>query len=164
MPAPDYPSIIRVAEQARSYLVQARIALQSDDVTLIPDFLTREQLDVQGLIEKVGAVEKSAKLAWMPSCVPKKTIYDIAFNYIDLPMHQLELAAGKVTPKTKPASVPVQTAKAAVSAALPSSLTSRGKGEDKEDASERVGMEETTEQAEAPKKSGWFGGLWGGRK
>jgi len=167
MPAPHYPSIIRITEQARSYLVQARIALQSDQVTLIPDFLAHEQLDVEGLSEKVATLEKSAKLAWMPSCVPKKTIYDIAFNYIDLPMHELEVAAGKAKPKAKRETMPVQVAKAALSTILPASGASRPTGEQDEgleNASDAAGEEKPMEQPEASKKSGWFGGLWGARK
>ncbi len=160
MVTPDYPAIILLTEQSRLYLVQSRIALQTSSFHLIPDFLTREELNVDALAKQVDSLDTTAKLAWMPSCVPKKTIYDIAFNHIDLPMVELEVAAGKKAAAPKQ---PVSAAAAAAKVDLPQRIAVE-EDEDMEDAEEQHGEDEEEDQTDTPKKSGWFGGLWGGKK
>ncbi len=184
MPTVDHPSIIRLAEQARTHLGQAHMALQGTHTLPLPSVLGVGGRATARAAGRIARLDTWAKVAWMPSVVPKRSIYDVAFNHVELPTAELEVRAGRKAagaaeakqagkakapasaPAPAPASAPAKPLLATPAPAQPAPaaedivMKSADEDEETQDADEN---DEDT-QAEAPKKSGWLSGLWGGRK
>ena len=136
------------ARQAKTSLLEPDVALKEEIVTLKSDELETLQRN----IETLGMAAKEALFA---ERLPKPVFFDTAFNYVDLPMDELEVLAGK-----KKAAAPV----------TPSKIT-KGAVEKVKVASNRttrettpvVGKEEQVGEKvqDGEKPKGWLGGWFG---
>lgn len=146
--------------------------------------------DVARTESQVSSLDRGIKRAWFAVTNKKPIFFDLAFNYVDLPMEELERAAGRQPSQPAlesqgvidsaisklPDSVrgPVENIEKAVEKKLapaaarliPGTGVSRGREstpalEAEDDEQEE---QEQERQPETPSKSGWFGGFFGGRK
>ena len=137
-----------LARQGRTSLLEPDLPLQEQIITLKPEELGTLQTNIETL-------EKAAKEALFAERVAKPVFFDTAFNYVDLPMDELEVLAGK-----KKAAAPV----------TPSKIT-KGAVEKVKVASNRttrettpvVGKEEQVGEKvqDGEKPKGWLGGWFG---
>lgn len=185
IPTPSYPSAIQLTNQASTYIGQSRASLfpsgaESEEDPIREPVRPVKMSDLDGLQTDLENLENAAKRAWFGQVVNKPLFYDTAFNYVDLPLEELERIASRgpasppsvpvasVTEKvTQPVIAAAQTftekLPAAVVNALPASVKvsreSRGR-----EATPAVEEEPAAAEKEQPKSTGWFGGLWGGKK
>jgi len=146
--------------------------------------------DVSRTESQVSALNRGIKRAWFAVTNKKPIFFDLAFNYVDLPMEELERAAGREP--SQPVPEPQGVIGSAISK-LPDSVrgsvesienvvekklapaaarlipgTGVSRGRESTPAPEAEDEEEEEEvperQPETPSKSGWFGGLFGGKK
>ena len=147
--------------------------------------------DVTRTETQVDVLDRGIKRAWFSATNKKPIFFDLAFNYVDLPMDDLERAAGKEVSSSVadapsmigaavdklPESIrgPVETVEKVVERAVPATAarlipgTGVSRGRESTPAPETNVDEQEEEkeerQPETPSKgSGWFGGLFGGRK
>lgn len=149
--------------------------------------------DITRTETQVDILDRGIKRAWFSATNKKPIFFDLAFNYVDLPMDDLERAAGKEVSSSQ-ASATTTTVPSAIGAAvdkLPESIrgpveqvvqkavpaaaarlipgTGVSRGRESTPAPEMEVEEESegekeVKQPETPSKGGWFGGLFGGRK
>lgn len=120
--------------------------------------------DVDALEAKTSALDLAAKRALFAQTTPKPVFLDTAFNYIDMPMDELLVLAGKKEKQPITASILPQAVQA----------TAEKAEQVVQDVKKSVvGREKTREATPAPdagdeeegkgKPKGWLGG-WFGRK
>lgn len=172
LPTPTFPAAVQLVTNAQEYVEQAREALAagvSEDDAILN--VTTSNLD--GLAARISRFEGPLKRAWFPQVAKRPVFYDNAFSYVDLPLSDLERKAGRAVSAPEPAPVAatvtsklpeaVKAPAAAAVAAVTQAVS--GTVHQAEEAMEQSESEPEQEEEEAPsKKSGWFGGLWGGRK
>ncbi|WWD22836.1 hypothetical protein CI109_107330 [Kwoniella shandongensis] len=94
-PTPSYGSAIQLLSaaalsirQAKSYLVDPATPLEELIVTLPPSELEKLETDINDL-------ESATKRALFAEKIDKPVFFDMAFNYVDLPIEELEVLGGK---------------------------------------------------------------------
>lgn len=133
--------------------------------------------DLEHLQQDLRDLESAAKRAWFGQVVKKPLFYDTAFNYVDLPMDALERLAGRGSRDSAAEAVgssvlekvaePVVAVAQAVTEKLglpADAVPARIARESRQREATPGPADETVEEKEQPKSSGWFGGLWGGKK
>lgn len=185
IPAPSYPSAIQLTNQAGIYLVQSRSSLypagtDAEEDPILEAIKPVHASDLDAVQTAQSDLENAAKRAWFGQVVTKPIFYDTAFDYVDLPVEALERVAGRRVEQSNAASStpsivqqvtqPIATAAQAVSDTL--SLPASGlpaiqkvrESRQREATPSPVEEEEADEEKAQPKSTGWFGGLWGGKK
>jgi signal recognition particle subunit SRP68 len=188
LPTPSYPSAIQLTNQASTYIGQSRASLfpsgpESAEDPIQEPVRSVKISDLDSLQADLGNLENAAKRAWFGQVVNKPLFYDTAFNYVDLPLEELERIAGRGSATQTPVnaiplasvaekvSQPVIAAAqsvteklpAVVADALPASVKASRESRGRE-ATPALEEEPAAAEKEQPKSSGWFGGLWGGKK
>lgn len=141
---------MRLLSRATRSCQQAKYNLESD---IQEPIISISPQQLEELSTRVSALELAAKRALFAERVPKPVFFDTAFNYIDLPMDDLLVRAGKaplpepiLTQAVKKAEEVVSKVKEAVP-----------------DVSNRT-TRESTPAATQPgpgEKKGWLGGWFG---
>lgn len=148
----------RLVAQARSSLFELGIELQEEIITLSPS-------DLDSLNTRVLALSSAAKRSLFSERVPKPVFFDTAFNYIDLPMDELEVLAGKkkAAPVTAAAADAVEKVAQTVEKVVPAAASGAVKS-----AVNTVKSRQTREATPAAeeeqtdgKPKGWLGGWFG---
>lgn len=180
IPTPSYPSAIQLTNQASAYLDRSRASLfpsgaESEDPVQEP-VRPVKVAELDALQQDLGQLETAAKRAWFGQVVNKPLFYDTAFNYVDLPMDALEQLAGRASaqppvgaPVTQSIAQPVVAAAQSVTEkigavvdVLPAAVNKVAR--ESRGTTPGVAQEPAVEEKEPPKSTGWFGGLWGGKK
>lgn len=187
LPTPSYSSAIQLTNQASTYLDRSRASLfpsgiESDEDPVQEPVHDVKSTDLEQLQQDLRDLENAAKRAWFSQVVKKPLFYDTAFNYVDLPMEALERLAGRASgesavqaaaPATgysvmETVAQPVVAAAQAVTEklglpvdAVPARIARESR---QREATPGPEEEETAEEKEQPKSTGWFGVLWGGKK
>lgn len=120
--------------------------------------------DVKSLGDKVQALDLAAKRALFAERVPKPVFFDTAFNYIDLPMDDLLVKAGRQ--EAKPVQATSVGEVAAATAGKLKEFAEKVAPAVVERSSAKTRTREATpavEETEEEKPKGWLGG-WFGRK
>lgn len=144
----------RLISQSRSSLFELGIPLEEE---IIP--LTAEQ--VETLSKQIAALNNSAKRALFAERIPKPIFFDTAFNYIDMPMDDLLVLAGK-QPAPAASAAPLQKITQTAAATVPAAEQAVNSAVN---AVKSRATRETTpaveEQPEGGKPKGWLGGWFG---
>lgn len=182
LPTPSYSSAIQLTNQASTYLDRSRASLFpsgiSSDEDSVQEAVREVTLtDLEHLQQDLRDLESAAKRAWFGQVVKKPLFYDTAFNYVDLPMDALERLAGRGSRDSAAEAVgssvlekvaePVVAVAQAVTEKLglpADAVPARIARESRQREATPGPADETVEEKEQPKSSGWFGGLWGGKK
>lgn len=150
-PTPSYASAVQLLERADKFTQQASDA-QEGEVEEEVVHLTKEQVD--DLAKKVSALEHAAKRALFAQTVSKPIFYDGAFNYIDLPMDELLVKAGRSDPKpAEPVKIQQPKAVPAKTKAAPAVREKTREATPQPDPQD--------EQDQEQGKKGWLGGWFG---
>lgn len=156
-PTPSYASATQLLSTSTNLVGQAKDSLFASDVALQEEVVKLSQADVDGLGERVAALELAAKRALFSQTVTKPVFFDTAFNYVDLPMEDLLDHAGKGLTKPAPVATPKIVAPKPVAAAAKPAVG-------REKTREATPVPDTEEPAaSAAQQKGWLGG-WFGRK
>ena len=182
LPTPSYSSAIQLTNQATNYLNRSRASLFPSGITAIEDAVqepVREvtSTDLEHLQQDLRDLENAAKRAWFGQVIKKPLFYDTAFNYVDLPMDALERLAGRGSRDSaaqatgssvlEKVAEPVVAAAQAVTEKLgvpANAVPARIIRESRQREATPGPADEMVEEKEQPKSSGWFGGLWAGKK
>lgn len=182
-PTPSYASAVRLLSRASSLLQQSRGSLLESSISIEEPVIDISTEDLDKLASQIGSLDLAAKRALFAERVEKPVFFDTAFNYIELPLDELLVRAGK-QPQAAASqqTTAVEKAQEAVKSVAPAPVVSAVKGivrstrestpavqlpstrttaaaqqeEEEED-------EEEEEQGQAGQKKGWLGG-WFGRK
>ncbi|GFZ44667.1 hypothetical protein JCM24511_02391 [Saitozyma sp. JCM 24511] len=168
-PAPSYASAVQLLSRASNLLRQARTQLETPDVPIEETITSIPSSSLDDLESRISTLDHTAKRSLFGERVTKPVFFDTAFNYIDLPMDDLLVRAGKAE------AAPVTTAKAAVDAAvnLAGKTVEKVAKEGPKGAAEAVQRSARTTRESTPAveeneeggkgQKGWLGG-WFGRK
>jgi signal recognition particle subunit SRP68 len=186
LPEPSYPPAVHIASRSQEYVLEAKQCAE----TLAEDqdlFYQLRVKDVTRIETQVDVLDRGIKRAWFATTNKKPIFFDLAFNYVDLPMDDLEKAAGR-EPSKPPATEGIigsavaqlpesirgsvanvgevieQKLAPAAARLLPGTGVSRGRESTPAPEAEDAGDVEEGRQPETPSKSGWFGGFFGSRK
>jgi signal recognition particle subunit SRP68 len=133
-------------------LFELGIELEEEIISLSPS-------DLESLNSRVVALSAAAKRSLFSERVPKPVFFDTAFNYIDLPMEELEVLAGKKKAAAGTVKKVAQTVEKAVPAAASEAVKSAVntvKGRQSREATPAAEEEQTE-----GKPKGWLGGWFG---
>ncbi|ORY27371.1 hypothetical protein BCR39DRAFT_469451 [Naematelia encephala] len=150
-PTPSYASAVQLLERSSLSVRQAKTALFDSMTDLQEAIVPLTELQVDELGSRVAELDLAAKRALFAERVPKPVFFDTAFNYIDLPMDELLVKAGKKEAVAQPV---ISRVEAAVSQTKKSVLPRE------RETRETTPAVEDRQGASKPK--GWFGG-WLGR-
>jgi signal recognition particle subunit SRP68 len=182
LPTPSYSSAIQLTNQATTYLERSRASLfpsgvESEEDPVQEPVHNVQSTDLEQLKQDLRDLETAAKRAWFGQVVKKPLFYDTAFNYVDLPMDALERLAGRASSEpVAPAAIPSVIEKVAQPVVAAAQAVTEKLGLPADAVPARIAREsrqreatpgpadETSDEKEQPKSSGWFGGLWGGKK
>jgi signal recognition particle subunit SRP68 len=168
-PAPSYASAVQLLSRASDLLRQARTQLETPDVPIEETITSIPSSSLDDLESRISTLDHTAKRSLFGERVTKPVFFDTAFNYIDLPMDDLLVRAGKAE------AAPVTTAKAAVDASvkLAGKTVEKVAKEGLKAAAEAVQRSARTTRESTPAvgdneeggtgQKGWLGG-WFGRK
>lgn len=175
LPSQSLPAAIQLTTKASLYVRQAQSCLSADDEAPLQEtILNITSSNLDGLQACLTRLESPLKKAWFPKVAQRPLFYDNAFNYIDLPLNELEMKAGKQpsAPLTPPPSsantvldkiipqvvkAPIVSAVHTVQHAVQDTIH---KVEEERMEVDAKDQEDNGEDANA-KASGWFGGIWG---
>ncbi|EIW73163.1 hypothetical protein M231_06076 [Tremella mesenterica] len=94
-PQPSYASAVQLLSRAGLLLRQARDELFSADVSLKEEIIPLSRDDLADLERQVQELDMAAKRGLFGVSVEKPLFFDTAFNYVDLPMDDLMMLAGR---------------------------------------------------------------------
>jgi signal recognition particle subunit SRP68 len=94
-PTPSYASAIRLLARSSKLAEQAASSLFSSGLQLAEEITPIPRENVEALQKRVVALEVAAKRALFAERVEKPVFFDTAFNYVELPMDELLVRAGK---------------------------------------------------------------------
>ena len=115
-PTPSYASAVQLLSRAFLSTLQARSSLFEPDIPLQETIVEVTPTSMDELSSNIDKLDLAAKRALFAERVAKPVFFDTAFNYIDMPLDELLVLAGKqeaapatavVTEKVKEAAVPV---------------------------------------------------------
>ncbi|KAK8844612.1 hypothetical protein IAR55_006459 [Kwoniella newhampshirensis] len=160
-PAPSHGSAIQLLSaaalsirQAKSYLVEPATPLEEIIVTLTPS-------EIQSLEANIASLDSAAKRALFAEKIDKPVFFDMAFNYVDLPIEELEVQAGKREKVEQSAVGAVAEVAGASVNKVVESVKQRGTRE-ATPAATRDDDEEVSHGAKGGEgKKGWLGGWFG---
>jgi signal recognition particle subunit SRP68 len=138
-------------------IAQARTALFDPSFPLQEEIISLPESTVADLESQIKALDLAAKRALFAERVAKPVFFDNAFNYIDLPMDELLVKAGR-----EPAKVETLAA-----ASVAESVAQKVEKAAEEVKKTVVGRERTrestpaTESQQEEKPKGWLGGWFG---
>ena len=162
-PTPSFASAVQLLERGSGLTSQAKSSLFELSISLEEEIISVDRFDVDTLAQQVDKLTLASKRALFAERIPKPVFFDTAFNYIDLPMDELLVLAGKQEAKPKVTEAPVQAVANVAEKVIP------GAGQAVKSAANAVKSRttrETTPAVEEPveeKPKGWLGG-WFGRK
>lgn len=155
-PSPSYSSAVQLLGRSFALIRQATTNLNAESPVqeeISP--ITSDTLS--DISDKITRLDTAAKRALFAERIPKPVFFDTAFNYIDLPMDELLVLAGKKEKVSSTANV--ATAVGSTVAGVVESVENV--------AAKVVGREKTRESTPAPedggKPKGWLG-VWFGKK
>ncbi|WVQ92836.1 hypothetical protein IAS59_006653 [Cryptococcus gattii] len=90
-PDPSYSSAVQLLSNASLSLRQAQDFLSSP---IDEPIISVPSEDLSSLFKDIGALEKASKRGLFSQSVEKPVFFDMAFNYIDLPIDELQRLAG----------------------------------------------------------------------
>jgi signal recognition particle subunit SRP68 len=198
LPNPGYESAVHLISRSQIYARQAghvNAHGEEEEERERDLFYHLRPRDLERLGSQINVLDRGVKRAWFGATNKKPVFFDLAFNYVDLPMEQLERAGGREVSVDRseeetgtgtgagnlvdklPESIraPVVTAEKVLESAGKTvvsrlaSGTGVSRGRESTPAPEMAVEDESVEEKEKDKvntgaKSGWFGGLFGGRK
>ncbi|ORX34986.1 hypothetical protein BD324DRAFT_633498 [Kockovaella imperatae] len=166
-PAPSYASAVQLVSRADTLAQKAKRALTKPDVPLQEEILTIKSEEIDKLAANIQALESAAKEALFAERIPKPVFFDTAFNYIDLPMDDLEVLAG-IKKKSEPPTPSKASSQPAAHSVHPSAPAAKPNApvEKVKAASNRTTRETTPALEEdgpkaGEKPKGWLGGWFG---
>jgi signal recognition particle subunit SRP68 len=165
-PTPSYASAVQLLERASRLISTAKSSLFELGIPLEENITELSRQDVTELAKRIDALSLASKRALFAERVPKPVFFDTAFNYIDIPMDDLLVLAGKQEAKPKAAAAPVVQKVAQVADKIVPGTSETVKGA--VNAAKRATREATpavdeSGGGEEGKPKGWLGG-WFGRK
>ena len=98
-PTPSYASAIQLLTRAGRSQSQAQLFLVDPDTPILEAITGITAVQLSDLSTQLSALDLAAKRALYAERVAKPVFFDTAFNYIDLPMDDLLLRAGKAVSK-----------------------------------------------------------------
>ncbi|WVQ85217.1 hypothetical protein IAT38_007382 [Cryptococcus sp. DSM 104549] len=149
-PNPSYSSATQLLETASLSLRQASDFLSAPISEAI---VALTESSIPSLEKSISSLEKAAKKGLFSQTVQKPIFFDMAFNFVDLPIEELQKLAGrevaeqKVEKAAKPTAKPVESAK---------------KSRETRETTPAPGEKDAEQESQEGKK-GWLGG-WFGRK
>jgi signal recognition particle subunit SRP68 len=153
-PSPSYSSAVQLLSRAIDLVQQAQTSLFDSHAELQETIVPLSPSSVQDLSTNIKTLDLAAKRALFAERVTKPVFFDTAFNYIDLPMDELLVLAGKEKPKQEEGSI--EKAETVVAEVAKRAVGGREKTRETTPAVEM-------EKGEEGKPKGWLGG-WFGRK
>lgn len=166
-PAPSYASAVQLLDRAARLVTQSKSSLFELGIPLEEEIITLKEADVSELASRIDALSLASKRALFGDCIPKPVFFDTAFNYIDIPMDDLLVLAGKE--EAKPAAAPAvpvvqKVAQVAEKVAPKAAETVKSAvGAVKRTTREATPAVGDDEEEDGAKPKGWLGG-WFGRK
>jgi signal recognition particle subunit SRP68 len=192
-PTPSYASAVKLLARSSSLVEQSRASLFETGITIEEPIIDIPSADVDKLASRISALNLAAKRALFAERVEKPVFFDTAFNYVELPLDELLVRAGKQPAVERSSSAQgsaaatVQDVAQSVASVAPAPVASAVKSiaratrestpavqtankhvhqqrEDEDEEDEDEDMEERDGQdGQQGQKKGWLGG-WFGRK
>ena len=160
-PSPSYASAVQLLERSSRLVSQSRSSLFELGITLQEEIIPLNAEQVVTLSKQIDALNSAAKRALFSERVPKPVLFDTAFNYIDMPMDDLLVLAGK-QPASAASAAPLQKVTQAAAQVVPAA---EEVVKSAVNAVKSRATRETTpaveEQSEGEKPKGWLGGWFG---
>lgn len=162
-PSPSYASAVQLLERSAAQARQAEANLVNPPFDLEEQIVELPKNASSELSVKIAALELAAKRALFAERVSKPVFYDTAFNYIDLPMDDLLVLAGKQE-KTEAKPQPIVAATTAAAAEIKDKAVEQVK---KAAGVAAAGQARTTRETtpavsdKDEKPKGWLGGWFG---
>ncbi|WVO13525.1 hypothetical protein L204_101146 [Cryptococcus depauperatus] len=153
-PSPSFASAIELLVTATLSLGRSRDLLTS---SLDEPIVSIPMLSLDELEENIKTAEKAAKKGLFALTVEKPVFFDMAFNYIEVPIDELQRLAGN-----KKVKVAEQRANEGLHAQV-KTVEQSNKDRERENREATPAAEETDRTKSEEGKKGWLGG-WFGRK
>lgn len=144
-------------------VTQSKTSLFELGIPLEEEIITLKASDVADLGSRVAALSSAAKRALFAERIPKPVFFDTAFNYIDVPMDELLVLAGKEKAKPEPAAPIVEMAAQVVEKVAPAATQTVKSAVNTVKRATREATPAVDSDTETEKPKGWLGG-WFGRK
>jgi signal recognition particle subunit SRP68 len=158
-PTPTFSSAVQLLERSADLVAQARTSLFDPSFPLQEEIVDLPESKVADLEIRVKALDLAAKRALFAERVTKPVFFDNAFNYIDLPMDELMVKAGRTPAVAEKPSAAAQVAESVVQ------QVEKAAEEVKKTVVGRERTRESTpaasEQRQEEKPKGWLGGWFG---
>ncbi|KAK4688255.1 signal recognition particle subunit SRP68, partial [Tremellales sp. Uapishka_1] len=149
-PQPSFSSAIQLLSRSSLLVRQAHASLYEDvDTPIQEEVIPLSETQLKDIGDRIEKLELAAKRALFAERVEKPVFFDTAFNYIDLPMDELLVLAGKKEKSTAPASV-VEVVKKTLIGRERTRETTPAPLDEKKD-----------EETQEGKPKGWLGGWFG---
>lgn len=157
-PTPTYSSAVQLLERCHQLISTSKTALLDPSFPLQEEIIKLPESSLTDLEARIKSLDLAAKQALFAERMPKPVFFDNAFNYIDLPMDELMIKAGRQPAETAPKVQAAETVAATVVHQV-----EKAAGEVKNVV---VGRERTREatpatEAQGEKPKGWLGGWFG---
>ena len=151
-PTPSFASAIQLLSRASLFSRQVTASLFDTDTPVQEEIIPLPRSDVDGLTSRIESLHFAARRALFAERMPKPVFFDTAFNYIDMPLDELLVLAGKKSAE------PTVTEKMA-EVMMPAVKSVVGKDWTREATPSGEESGEAGGKGEKPK--GWLGGWFG---
>jgi signal recognition particle subunit SRP68 len=161
-PSPSYASAVQLLERSSRLISSSRSSLFELGIPLEEEIVVLKAEQVDLLAKQIDALNLSAKRALFAERIPKPVFFDTAFNYIDMPMDELLVLAGKRSATAAAPVAPLQKVAEVAAQAVPAAEEAVKSAVN---AVKSRATRETTpaveEQSEGGKPKKWLGGWFG---
>ena len=156
-PTPNYASAVQLLSRSSLLLRQARASLFNPGFETQEEVIRLSDAQVDTVSKQIDVLDLAAKRALFAEKMEKPVFFDTAFNYVDLPMDDLLVLAGR---KEKAAAEPVAQQVAEVAKAVVGEAKKVAGREKTREAT--PAFEQDAKMADQPEgKKGWLGGWFG---
>lgn len=165
-PTPSYASAVQLLDRAVRLIQQSHSSLFELGIDLQEQIIHLKSEDIESLSSRTQALESAAKRALFAERVPKPVFFDTAFNYIDLPMDDLLVLAGKQSaPTTSVPAAAAQKVQEVVESVVPKAAetikAATGNVAKSRMTREATPAVEESDEGKQGKPKGWLGGWFG---